>query len=284
MNYQNCIDRRKSIRNYKDKGIPAAVLEEIRSFLPGCHRLSPEIEWEARFLGKEAAQALSGVAGYKGFMIAAPAYLLLLSEEKEHYIENAGYVGEDLVLKLTDLGLASCWITFGSEEAVKAALKIDSPLRAAGIIAFGYAAPIPENVRLDVKTLSDVEVRRESGYSAPKLLVEDMVHLGEWGRRPNQFELAADPLWPALYAASRAPSYFNRQPVQFIVDGGQVVLAVHHSEETACLDERLNAGIVMLHFAVMRMTRHSDFRWVLGEPGKRYKLPEGYRALAWCVV
>lgn len=98
------------------------------------------------------------------------------------------------------------------------------------MIAFGYAAPIRESVRIDMKTLSDVEVRRESGYSAPKLTVEDMVHLGEWGQRPNPFELASDSLWPALYAASRAPSYFNRQPVQFIVDGGQVVLVVHQSE------------------------------------------------------
>lgn len=284
MDYTACIDRRKSIRNYKDKAIPAAVLEEIRSFLPKCHRLLPEIKWEARLLEKEAAQALSGAAGYKGFMIAAPAYLLLLSEEKEHYIENAGYVGEDIVLKLTELGLASCWITFGSADAVKAALKIDSPLQAAGMIAFGYAAPIRESVRIDMKTLSDVEVRRESGYSAPKLTVEDMVHLGEWGQRPNPFELASDSLWPALYAASRAPSYFNRQPVQFIVDGGQVILVVHQSEETACLDERLNAGIVMLHFAVMRKESDPNFRWVFGTPEKRYALPAGYHALAWCVV
>ena len=66
MDYTACIDRRKSIRNYKDKAIPAAVLEEIRSFLPKCHRLLPEIKWEARLLEKEAAQALVAASGSRG--------------------------------------------------------------------------------------------------------------------------------------------------------------------------------------------------------------------------
>lgn len=284
MDYAELVQRRKSARNYKDKAIPPAEMEAIRAFLPQCHRLCPDIHWEARFLDAGACDALSGVAGYKGFMISAPAYILLLSDKADHFIENAGFIGEDIVLKLTELGLASCWVTFGSGDAVKAALHIDTDRQASAIIAFGYAESAPKSVRLDFKTLSDVDVKQSDAYSAPKVGVEDMVHIERWGRRSHAFELADSPLWPALYAASRAPSYLNRQPVQLIVDGGQVVLVVRRAEDVACLDERLNAGIVMLHFAVMRLDRHPDFHWTLGAPKKDYALPKGYVALAVCTV
>ena len=41
---------------------------------------------------------------------------------------------EDLVLKLSDMGLDSCWLTFTDEAKVREALGLDTPLQVAGIL------------------------------------------------------------------------------------------------------------------------------------------------------
>ncbi len=48
------------------------------------------------------------------------------------------------MLKLSDMGMDSCWLTFTDEAKVREALGLDTPLQVAGILAFGYGKKCPK--------------------------------------------------------------------------------------------------------------------------------------------
>ena len=123
MNYAALIQNRKSVRAFQDKIVPFKTLEQVKNYYrTSVRRLIPEIGTELYFFGTDARQDLEGAAGYHNFLVGAPQYLVLLSERHAHAHLNAGFIMEDLILELTDLGLDSCWVTFTDSEQVKDAL------------------------------------------------------------------------------------------------------------------------------------------------------------------
>ena len=58
---------------------------------------------------------------------------------------NAGYMMEDLVLKLTELDIDTCWMTFtDSDKNQKRHCLSPPPLEVAAIVAFGYGGKDPQ--------------------------------------------------------------------------------------------------------------------------------------------
>lgn len=279
MDYYNLAIKRESTRSFKKKPVSERQLEELRGYITECRRLIPEIETDTQILGPEALLALTGSAGYHNFMIEAPHYLLITSEPKDYYLENAGYIGEDLVLKLTELELESCWITIGDSEKAAACLKLPKNRVPAALIAFGNATAILPSSRLDIKSVSDITIKKRTGFVAPKLAVDHAVYTRNWG---ESAEISSLPLNNSLYqafiAACCAPSYLNLQPYRFILDGNTVLMVTLPDSQTTEDDTRLNAGIAMLHFAGTMENHHSTATgWVPGPPEAEYELPEGAR-------
>ena len=113
MNYIAMIQNRRSVRAFRSKEVSDATLAELRThYERNCRRLIPELATELVILDADAQSALEGAAGYQQFLIGAPHYLMLLSVPHIHAEENAGYMMEELVLKLTELDIDSCWLTF----------------------------------------------------------------------------------------------------------------------------------------------------------------------------
>ena len=101
MDYNALIQNRRSARQFTNEKVTDAVCAELESYYRGgCQKLVPQISTELRFFGSQSRQALERAAGYNEFLVGAPQYLVLLSEKAEHLYENAGFVMEDLVLKL----------------------------------------------------------------------------------------------------------------------------------------------------------------------------------------
>ena len=139
MNYIAMIQNRRSVRAFRSKEVSDATLAELRThYERNCRRLIPEIATELVILDADAQSALEGAAGYQQFLIGAPHYLMLLSAPHIHAEENAGYMMEELVLKLTELDIDSCWLTFTDSARIKAALGLTTPLEVAAIVAFRY--------------------------------------------------------------------------------------------------------------------------------------------------
>ena len=288
MDYNALIQNRKSARQFTDKKVPEAVCNELEAYYKNaCQRLAPGIDTELWIFGDNTRQALEGAAGYNEFLVGAPQYLVLLSEKAELAYENAGFMMEDLVLKLEDMGLGSCWITFTDSKAVKDALGIDSPMEVAAIAAFGYPQKARKRMRFNILSMSNVDIGAKRHYFDPKRPVGDMVYLNAWGEtqgRDKYIGFYDDMLWEAFYAASLSPSYLNRQAYGFVIADGQVVLVSRPDEYNTEIDGKLSLGVVMLHFAAAASAWAGKVAWKLGADAKQIELPEGYSVVASCAV
>ena len=213
MNYSALIQNRKSVRAFIEKAVCSAELESIREYYSkSVKRLFPEYKTELLVLGTGAREALEGAAGYSSYLVGAPHYLVLLSEKAEYAGENAGYIMEDLILKLADLNLDSCWLTFTDSEKVKKAIGVESELEVAAIAAFGYGVKTTKRLRINIESMSNVDITAQRHYVDPKLGIGDMVFMNSWGNTEGVEEYIGffdDMLWEALYAATQSPSYLT---------------------------------------------------------------------------
>ena len=282
MNYAALIQNRKSVREFQDKKVDFRHLDTIRTYYQkNVRRLIPEIKTEAYFFGTDAREALEGAAGYHQFLVGAPQYLVLLSEDHPQAGLNAGFIMEDLVLKLTDLGLDSCWVTFTDSNQVKEVLGVDTGLDVAAIVAFGYGVKTVRRLRLNIKSMSNIDIIAKRGYFEPKRSVRDLVHRGTWDSRDGLDDAIGfydDMLWEAFYAASLAPSYLNRQAYGFLLKEGQVILVSRPDQYNTPIDSALSLGIVLHHFTVVAENWAGKLGWSF-EPGN-VELPEGHKAVA----
>ena len=288
MNYSALIQNRKSVREFADKKVPASALAEIEAYYQkSCQRLVPELETKLCVFGEEAKAALEGAAGYKSFLVGAPNYLVLLSAKGDLAVENAGYMMEDKVLKLTDMDLGCCWLTFTDSEKVKGALKIDSALDVAAIVAFGQGVKTTKRLRVNILSMSKVDISAQRQYFAPKHGLHDMVFMNTWGNCEGVDEYIGfydDMLWEAFYAAAQSPSYLNRQPYGFIIHDGQITLVKAPDSYTDEIDGKLGLGIVLLHFTSTASQWAGKIKWSFGADAAKLQLPEGYETVASCKV
>ena len=282
MNYAALIQNRKSVREFRDKVVPFSLLEQIKTYYQRCvRRLISEIGTEMYMFGTDAREALEGAAGYNSFLVGAPQYLVLLTDPHPHGYLNAGFVMEDLILKLTDLELDSCWVTFADGEAVKTALGIESDRSVAAIAAFGYGVKTTRRLRLNIRSMSDIDISAKRHYFEPKRSVSELVHKDTWGSRDgldSAIGFYDDMLWESFYAASLAPSYLNRQAYGFLLEQGKVTLVSVPDKFNVPIDAELSLGIVLHHFTVVSESWAGQLSWRFAPDGPA--LPVGHRAVA----
>lgn len=286
MNYSALIQNRKSVRAFSDKQVFFGDLDKIRAFYNhSAHRLLSEIRTELRIFGTDSREALEGAAGYHQFLVGAPQYLVLLSEKHPMAHLNAGYLMEDLVLKLTDMDLDSCWLTFTDSDAVKSALDIPSELDVAAIVAFGYGKKTVKRLRLNILSMSNVDAVAKYRYMEPKRSVSDLAYLNNWGNGDNLENYIGffdDMLWESLYAASLAPSYLNRQAYGFLLRDGDVFLVSRPDAYNVKTDGDLSLGIVLLHFGAVAEGWIGKLDWRFALEAADPELPEGHKVIAKC--
>ena len=282
MNYAALIQNRKSVREFRDKVVPFSLLEQIKTYYQrSVRRLISEIGTEMYMFGTDAREALEGAAGYNSFLVGAPQYLVLLTDPHPHGYLNAGFVMEDLILKLTDLELDSCWVTFADGEAVKTALGIESDRSVAAIAAFGYGVKTTRRLRLNIRSMSDIDISAKRHYFEPKRSVSDLLHKDTWGSRDgldSAIGFYDDMLWESFYAASLAPSYLNRQAYGFLLEQGKVTLVSVPDKFNVPIDAELSLGIVLHHFTVVSESWAGQLSWRFAPDGPA--LPVGHRAVA----
>lgn len=287
MNYSVLIQNRKSVREFADTPVSAELLHTVWEYYHlSCRRLVSGIGTGLTIFGSQAREALEGAAGYHNFLPGAPHYMVLLSESHPQAHINAGFMMQDMLLKLQDLGLDSCWITFGSSELIKQELGIDSPLDVAAIAAFGYGKKAPRRLRLNILTMSNVDIKAKRHYFEPKRALQDLVFADTWGNTHGVEEKIGffdDMLWEAFYAASLSPSYLNRQAYGFLLGDGKVTLVRRPDEYTTDIDGDLSLGAMLLHFTAVAEMWAGKLCWQFNIPAVS-DLPLGHSAVAECIL
>jgi nitroreductase len=286
MNYSALIQNRKSVREFSYKNVSFETMDRIKVYhSTAVRRLFPEVKTELRLFGLDARTALEGAAGYQRFLVGSPQYMVLLSEQHPHAGINGGYIMEDLILKLTDMGLDTCWLSFTDSAYVKSALELDSDLDVVAIAAFGYGEKTAKRLRLNIRSMSNVDIKAQRQYFRPKASVEDLVFMDSWGNSDGVDEYIGfydDALWEAFYAVSLSPSYLNRQPYGFLIREGRIVLVEKPDSYTTERDGALGLGIALLHFSAVASYWAGSVSWHFEDAAASLQLPDGYKAIAFC--
>ena len=286
MNYSLLIENRRSVREFTQQHVCPCALTKIKEYYyETCKRLDKNIKTALLIFGPEATERLEGTAGYERFLIGAPNYLVLLSEKTPLAGLNAGYMMQDLSLKLQEMELGSCWITFTNSDAVKKALAIESNLDVAAILAFGHGKPARRRPRINILSMSNVDISAKRRYMDPKRGVGDLVFMEEWGNTYKVGDYMGffdDMLWESFYAVSQAPSYLNRQAYGFLIRDGKIIFVERPDSYNTRLDGDLSLGVALLHFDAVAEKWAGKVNWNF-DPGN-VPLPEGYRAVASCTL
>lgn len=105
MELREMIYARRSVRKYMDDPLEERQLREIRNAFAGMKPLYPNIRVRWEILEKEQVRFY--------FPWKSPQLIAVYSEKKEGYLENAGFLFQQMDLYLQSIGLGSCWIGLG---------------------------------------------------------------------------------------------------------------------------------------------------------------------------
>jgi len=94
------IRKRKSVRKYDTVPLDATTMEKVQKLIKSVKPLYPEIRYSIEIVNKTKGM----------FNIKAPQYLVFGSEEKDGMYENIGFIGQQLDLKLSEIGIGTCWL------------------------------------------------------------------------------------------------------------------------------------------------------------------------------
>jgi len=94
------IMKRKSVRKYDPAPLGGATLEKIQAQIKNLKPLYPDIKYSIDIVNKT-----KGI-----FNVKAPDYIIFGSEEKDGAYENIGFIGQQLSLYLSGIGIGSCWL------------------------------------------------------------------------------------------------------------------------------------------------------------------------------
>ncbi|MEE8885177.1 MAG: nitroreductase family protein [Eubacteriales bacterium] len=285
MNYMEKMEKRQSTREFRKKELNDDQKEQIRKAFLKTKRLDPDIDVEMLIADGDAGVRLEGLAGYGGNSFMAPDYIVILSDQDPNYMVNAGYLTEDLILSLTELGIDGCWITVNDSDYVKTALRINSPKEVVALVAVGFGKQERGLKRLDIFNPSNVHYRKREGHVAPKIAQDDIAYYGVWGNKVDWSENRIAPqIDHAIYAATLAPSFLNRQPYRYIFSNKILILLARKEEMVTENDTYLDIGATMLNFAaVMEEENGPRGPWKMGVPDTigDTKKPDEYEIYAY---
>lgn len=234
------IGNRKSVRRYQDMAIGEVAREALLSLhsLRKLDRVPCRVEFVEGDLALD--DIFTGILGSYGKIMGARALLCLVvpTSDIEAGKMEAGYLGQQYVLRATALGLGSCWVggTFNYKKLM-AHLSIGPEEAVAAVIALGWPKEGHDAVG---KVLHSLVRRKELGGIASKTLL-------------------AGPLWlkEALLAVRAAPSAINLQPWYFAGSATAIELRSTRKGTFTPMD----LGIAMLHFEIAAEAQGCSGRW-----------------------
>ena len=284
MNYLELIEKRNSIRDFLKKPVEPNKLDEITSFFNSAQKLFDVNTQILIAADEDTTQRLSGVVGYRGNSFNAPAYIVILSKDKDNYLINAGFMAEHLILKIEEMGLSSCFLTSEDSDMLKKVLLINSELAVAAVIAFGYGKKENDTTKLDIHSPSNVSISSKSGHIAPKIAVTTLAFDSDFNTPYNFDDEYADPvIADALYAASLSPSFLNHQNYRFVINGTHIYLFNQFDDVVTKNDNLLGLGAAMLNFHMILSSKYSGIgNWSLDVSNIKhdFKNPSDYILVA----
>ncbi len=149
MELDKVIEKRRSVRsfsskkpNWRDiiKAIDAARLSPLAGNIPTLKFILVSEKEKIKELANACQQNFVGKAEYIVVVCTDPTQVVRSYGERgyKYASQQAGASIENFLLKITDLGLSSCWIGAFSDEDVKRILKIPENIIVEALFPVGY--------------------------------------------------------------------------------------------------------------------------------------------------
>ncbi|HHT20293.1 MAG TPA: hypothetical protein GXZ74_02485 [Tissierellia bacterium] len=274
MSQIQALTKRKSVREYHKRGLKAEALSFIEQAIRPPYAVANGDLVDIRFLenGTDVQTKLAGLAGYAGVMIEAPHYLAVFVEPTPKAYRAAGYYVEKLLFDAMEYNIGTCWIHVGQPEAAKARLGLETDKSLVALVALGE--PLEENAI--AKFFQRIKANKPSVYSpggygdfdvqyeerrSDRHATVDLVYLDTWGNSLTHDELEQRNLLEIYTLMKNAPSWGNRQPWKFIIDGHDIVLAIENNERGDVASDNLDGGIAMFYFDLAMNQRGFSGQW-----------------------
>ena len=110
MNVSEMIPKRRSVRKYKTEILSDICRREILDTAAKCKPLFGDVAVKFEFADREEVKSM--------MPFVPPQVLCVYSEEKEGYLENAGFLMQQMDLYLQQQGYGTCWLGLGKPGAV----------------------------------------------------------------------------------------------------------------------------------------------------------------------
>lgn len=221
MELKEMIYRRKSFRKYRPDPVDGDTIKKIKNFFPQMKPLYPSVRVRAEIVDRENVKCLCPWT--------TSQVIAVFSEEADGFLENAGFMFQQLDLYLQALGLGTCWLGMGRLDSHARSQKEDA-LQFVIMLAFGYPK--------DTYRSSVSQFRRK------------------------QLSQISDTEDPQLEPARLAPSSVNSQPWYFTHEDGAIhVYCVKKGMlKTRGFSDmnRIDIGIALAH---MYITNPDTFRF-----------------------
>jgi nitroreductase len=276
------IRRRSSCRTFTEQPIAPELQARLAAFAGGLG--AGPLGGRARFVLAAASEndrhSLRGLGTY-GFIRGATGFVVGATTDGEEKLEDFGWLLEQLVLLLADLGLGACWLggTFTkSSFAEKIAARPDELIPA--VIATGYPAP-------SAGTMERL-IRRGAG-SDHRLAWERLFFEGGFATPLAQASAGAYAL--PLEMVRLAPSASNKQPWRVVRQGNNWHFYLQRTPNyregrlnrmfTQADLQRVDIGIAMCHFEWTAREQGLAGAWVKADPRLPLSDPMTEYAVTW---
>lgn len=216
MTLNEMIYQRKSCRSYTGVPVDEALLETIKAF--PMKPLYPDIKVHWDIVPRNQVKCICPWT--------TPQLIAIYSEETEGWLENVGFLFQQMDLYLQSMGLGACWLGMGRMHP-KTAPRVEG-MQFAILLAFGY----------------------------PK---DDRKRYGLKGFKRKTPEQIADRADEKLEPARLAPSAVNSQPWYFTHAGDMIHAYRSHNSRLGYMN-RIDMGIALAHLYVANEETFRFFR------------------------
>lgn len=239
------IDRRKSVRNYKNTFLEARKISEILRILEEEQKGPSGNIIKFEFIAENLDEDIRKIVTY-GFLSGRYGAIVgWVDEEKYSYIDY-GYLMEKIALRLVDIGIGTCWLGGSfSKQSIIEAMEIDQSYEKniPAILAVGY-----EEEGRNIRDLIISKTRRRRKDFNNYFFTGSLSEIEE--------EYKKD----ILEAVRWAPSAMNRQPVRVVWDENRVHF---YLVDTTTPLRYLDLGVAMRHFEEKAAEYGLDGSWIV---------------------
>jgi len=253
--YESILARR-SVRRYDKRPLDETVLAQVQEIVSSVKPLIPGNHFEVLMQDVSPGQDLVTALGGYGRLVSPPHYLVPYATGKKHLLEDLGYRVQQIAVRLTALGIGSCYIgSLGREAAVQALFGLPKEARIGAFLAFGWPSEALGG------RLFNTLVRAAAG-ATNKMPVERIFF-------QDTFETPAQPpaaFAPLIEAARNAPSAVNAQPWRFLWHGERLYLFVKRNNPKYGGGDRAeyrlyDGGICMANVALALEALEMEGEW-----------------------